>query len=183
MKRFMVYFEDTTSNPDRAGNGDPSRGLPIKLLPAEVTVIELDFIDKSKTLLSGVLVEVREQSELEPLREISEKAGTIAWVREFSEHAWAECKTLDGSQAYRELAIDNFDRRREFQRIFSLILTHKIPVGIHLLAIILFPIITFFNEAFYAHRVMAIGISSVLLVGGSLGLVIAASTTAKKEDT
>lgn len=97
MSKYVVWFEDTTKDLERANNGSPSLGLPIEFLPPKLKIYGKQFYDKSCNHLSCVLVDYDAAIKL---REVAEMNGTIAWVRECTESNWQRKKTICGRQAY-----------------------------------------------------------------------------------
>lgn len=82
----VVWFEDTTENPDRSGIDGGIQGLPVGLLPEFITVLEAKKVPEFPDLIASCLIGEITDKNIQALRAVAYEAGTIAWVRVGASH-------------------------------------------------------------------------------------------------
>lgn len=93
-ENFIVWFSEDVEDSE-------VKGFPVKDFPFHEDVIDYQYYDKEKKIISSVIMTI-EEPDYGDVRGEAQKIGLIAWVRPYSTHfgEWVRCRTITGKQAF-----------------------------------------------------------------------------------
>lgn len=93
-EKIIVWFSEDFENSE-------AKGFLVENFPFHADVIDYQYCDKEKKIISGVIM-TTEDPFYGSVRDEAQRIGLQAWVRPYSTHfeSWERCRTITGKQAF-----------------------------------------------------------------------------------